>query len=99
MESIEPSYQAVIDHMKKIRAREIVQGEIIRAACKKLGKCRPKDLVAAIHSLPTRKKVEELEAKNNFLLAKANKFKGKLDEQKKNNQSTLNKVNATLLFN
>ena len=51
MESMEPSYQAVIDHMKRIRAREIIQGEIIRATCKKLGKCKPKDLVAAIDRL------------------------------------------------
>ena len=55
--------------------------------------------MATIYSLPTQKKVDKLEAKKNFLLVKANKLKGKLDKQKKNNQGTLNKLNATFLFN
>ena len=42
-------------------------------------------MVATIDSLQTQKKMDELEAKNNFLLAKANKLKGEIDEQKKNN--------------
>ena len=58
--------------MKKIQAQEITQSEIIRAVYKKLGKCRSDELVAMIDDLPTRKKVDELEAKTNFLLKKAN---------------------------
>ena len=41
--------------------------------------------MAMIDSLPTRKKVDELEAKNNFLLVKVNKLKNELDEQKVEN--------------
>ena len=47
--------------------------------CKKLGKCRPEELEAGIDNLLTRKKVDELEAKNSFLLEKANKPKAELD--------------------
>ena len=99
MDLIEPSYGGIIKHMKKIRAQDIAQGEIIRAAYKKLGKCNPEDLIAAINSLPTRKKMDELEAKNDFLLTKANKLKNKLDEQKQEHQIALSNLNAALLFN
>ena len=85
--------------MKRIRAREITQGEIIRAACKKLRKCKLEDLVATIDSLPTWKKVDKLEAKNNFLLVKENKLKNELDEQKGENQPLLDKLNTAFLFN
>ena len=91
MELMDLSYQVIIDHMKKIQAREIAQGEIIQAACKKLRKYKLEDLVATIDNLPTRKKVDKLEGKNNFLLQKANKFKTKLDRQKKQNYHSMNK--------
>ena len=42
MESMEPSYQAVIDHMKRIRVQKITQREIIQAICKKLNKSNQK---------------------------------------------------------
>ena len=64
MDSMEPSYRGVIEHMKKIRAREIAQRDIIQAACKKLKKYRPQDLIATNDSLATQKKVDELEVKN-----------------------------------
>ena len=67
--------------------------------CKKLRKCKPEELVAAIDNLPTRKKVDELEAKNSFMLEKANKLKGELDDQKKQNQEIIDKLNVALLFN
>ena len=81
-ESIESSYHTIIDHIKKIRARELAQADIIREACKKLEKCNAEELVVAIDNLPTQKKIDKLEAKNNFLLGKANKLKGELDDQK-----------------
>ena len=96
---MEQSYQAIADNLKKIRVRENAQGEVIQATCKKLGKCRPEELVVAIDNLPTRKKVDELEVKNNFLLEKVNKLKAKLDEQKKGHQEAIDKLNAALLFN
>ena len=94
MESMEPSYD-----LKRIWAWEIIQGKIIQAACKKLNKCKPEDLVAAIDNLPTRKKVDELETKNNFLLVKANKLKNELDEQKAKHQTAINKLNTSLHLN
>ena len=85
--------------MKKIWAREIIQGEVIRATCKKLGKCRLEELVASINNLPTQKQVDKLEAKNSFLLENARKLKGEFDDPKKHNQEILDKLNAALLFN
>ena len=34
-----------------------------------------------------------------FLLGKANKLKGELDDQKKQNQEAINRLNSALLFN
>ena len=98
-ESIEPSYHAIIDHLKKIRAWEVAQADIIREACKKLGKYKLEELVAAIDNLPTQKKIDKLEEKNSFLLGKANKLKAELDDQKKQNQEAIDRLNSALLFN
>ena len=84
---------------KKIQAREIAQGDIIQAAYKKLGKCKPEDMVAAIDNRPSRKKIDKMEAKNNFLLEKMKKLREELDEQKKQNQETINRLNVALPFN
>ena len=43
--------------------------------------------------------MDELETKNNFLLLKANKLKNELHEQKVENQTAINKVNASLFLN
>ena len=43
--------------------------------------------------------MDELEAKNNFLLVKANKLKNELDEPKEENRTILDKLNASLLLN
>ena len=98
-DSMEPSYQAIADNLKKIWARENAQREVIWATCKKLGKCKPEELLAEINNLPTHKKVDELEAKNNFLLEKVKKLKKELDEQKKGHQEAIDKLNSGLLFN
>ena len=52
-----------------------------------------------IDSLPTRKKVDELEAKKNFLLVKANKLKNELHKQKAENRTAMDKLNDSLLLN
>ena len=57
------------------------------------------ELEAAINNLPTQKKVDELEAKNNFLLEKVNKLKAELKEQKKEHQEAIDKLNSALLWN
>ena len=43
--------------------------------------------------------MDELEAKNSFLLEKANKLKAKLKEQKNEHQEAIDKLNSALLFN
>ena len=57
------------------------------------------ELEAAISNLPTQKKVDELEAKNSFLLEKVNKLKAELKEQKKEHQEAIVKLNSVLLCN
>ena len=53
----------------------------------------------AIDHLLTLKRMDELEAKNSFLLGKANKLKDKLQEEKKEHQEAIGKLNSALLFN
>ena len=85
--------------MKRIRTWEVTYGEIIRATCKKLGNVKPEELMAIINKLSSWKKVEELGAKNNLLLVKANKLKNELKEQKDEAQIVLDKLNKVLLVN
>ena len=96
---MEQNYQAIANNLKDIRAREYTQRELIRALCKKLGKVKPDELEVTIDNLPTRKKVDELEAKNSFLLEKANKLKAELKEEKKEHEEAIDELNSILLFN
>ena len=96
---MEQNCWSIINNLKKIQAQEYAQKELIRALCKKLGKVKPEELEAAIDNLPTRKKVDELEARNSFLLKKANKLKVELNEEKKEHQEAIDKLNSALLFN
>ena len=75
---------------------EHAQGVLIRALCKKLGNVKPKELEAAVDSMPTQKKVDELEAKNAFLLEKVNKLRMDLRETKEDYHKAVEKLNATL---
>ena len=43
--------------------------------------------------------MDELEAKNSFLLEKANKLRAELKERKKEHQEAIDKLNSALLFN
>ena len=99
LDLMERNYQTIANNLKDIRAREYAQGELIRPLCKKLGKVKPNELEAVINNLPTRKKVNELEAKNSFLLEKANKLRAELKEQRKEHQEVIDKLNSALLFN
>ena len=49
--------------------------------------------------MPSQKKVDELEAKNAFLLEKANKTGAELKEEKKEHKKALDKLNVALAFN
>ena len=49
--------------------------------------------------MPTQKKMDELEAKNNFLLKKANKLRTDLKETREDHHKAVDKFNAALQFN
>ena len=67
--------------------------------CKRLGHVQPEGILEAVDSLPTQKKVDELEAKNSLLLEKGNKLSVKLKEVKEDHQKALNTLNVALTFN
>ena len=72
---------------------------MIRALYKRLGNVQPEGLLEAVDSLPIQKKIDELEAKNDFLLEKANKLRAELKEVKEDHQKALDKLNVALIFN
>ena len=49
--------------------------------------------------LPTQKKIDELEAKNDFLFEKANKLRAELKETKEDHHKAIDKLNVALTFN
>ena len=53
----------------------------------------------AIDNLPIQKKVDELEAKNSFLLEKVNKLRIDLKKTKKEHHEPIDKLNSALQFN
>ena len=75
---------------------EHAQGVLIRALCKKLGNIKSEELEAAIDGMPMQKKVDELEAKNAFLLEKANKLWTDLRETREDHHKVVDKLNAAL---
>ena len=93
------SYQVNAHAMKDIREREREQQGLIWAICAKLGNVQPDGLLEAVNNLPSQKKVDELEAKNAFLLEKSNKISAELKEEKKAHKKALDKFNLSLAFN
>ena len=93
------NYQVIGHNLKEIRERKHAQGDLIRALCKKLRNVQPKGLVEAIDSLPIQKKIDELEAKNKFLLEKANKHRTELKETKEDHHKAIDKLNVARTFN
>ena len=85
--------------MKDIREREREQQGLIRALCARLGNVQPDGLLEAVDDLPSQKKVDELEAKNAFLLEKANKTGAELKKEKEEYKKALDKLNIALTFN
>ena len=67
--------------------------------CAKLKNVQPDGLLEAVDDLPLQKKVDELEAKNAFLLEKANKISTELKEEKDAHKKALDKLNFSLAFN
>ena len=85
--------------LKEIRERKREQQGLIRALCRRLGNVQPDGLLEAVNDLPSQKKVDELEAKNAFLLEKSNKTSAELKEEKEEHKKALNKLNLGLAFN
>ena len=93
------SYQVIAHNLKEIREREHVREDLIRALCKRLRNVQLEGLLEAVDNLPTQKKIDELKAKNAFLLEKANKLSAELKEVKEDHQKALDKFNVALAFN
>ena len=49
--------------------------------------------------MPIQKRMDELEAKNSFLLKKTNKLRVDLKEMQKDHHEAIDKLNATVQFN
>ena len=99
LEGPDRSYQVIAHAMKEIRARENEREALIQALCKRLGNIQPNELLEAVDDLPSQKKVDELEAKDAFLLEKANKTGTELKEEKEEHKKALDKLNLSLAFN
>ena len=99
LDRAERSYQIIAHACKEIREREQEREALIQALCQKLGNVQPDGLLEAVDDLPSQKKVDELEAKNAFLLEKANKTGAELKEEKEEHKKALDKLNVTLAFN
>ena len=95
----ERSYQIIAHACKEIRERERDEEALIRALCKRLGNVQLDELLEEVDDLPSQKKVDELEAKNAFLLEKANKTGAELKEEKEEHKKALDKLNIALAFN
>ena len=99
LEGAERNYQVIANNLKEIWDREHIQGVLIQALYKKLGIVKPEELEAAINGMPMQKKVDELEAKNAFLLEKANKLRMDPRETREDHHKVVDKLNAALQFN
>ena len=99
LEGSDRSYQVIAHAMKDIREKKREQQGLIQAMCARLGNVQPDGLLEAVDDLPSQKKVDELEAKNAFLLEKSNKISAELKEEKEAHKKALDKLNLSLAFN
>ena len=99
LEGPDQSFQVIAHALKDIREREREWEGLIQALCRRLGNVQPEGLLEAIDDLPTQRKVDELEAKNAFLLEKASKTGVELKEVKEDHKKALDKLNVALAFN
>ena len=99
LEGPDRSYQVIAHAMKDIRERERKQRGLIQALCARLGNVQLDGLLEAVDDLPSQRKVDKLEAKNAFLLEKANKTGAELKEEKEEHKKALDKLNLALAFN
>ena len=99
LEGPDQSYHVIAQALKDIREREHEQKGLIRALCRRLRNVQPDGLLEAVDDLPSQKKVDELEAKNAFLLKKSSKTSTELKEEKEEHKKALDKLNVALAFN
>ena len=99
LEGPDRSFQVIIHALKDIRERKHEWEGLIRALCRRLGNVQPEGLLEAVDDLPSQRKVDELEAKNAFLLEKASKTGEELKEVKEDHKKALDKLNVALTFN
>ena len=99
LEGPNQSFQLIAHALKDIREREREREGLILALCKRLGNVQPEGLLEAVDDLPSQRKVDELKAKNAFLLEKASKTGAELKEVKEDHKKALDKLNVTLTFN
>ena len=99
LEGPDRSYQVIAHALKEFREKKRKQQGLIRALCRRLGNVQQDGLLEAVDDLPSQKKVDELEAKNAFLLEKSNKTSTELKEEKEEHKKALDKLNLALAFN
>ena len=99
VDAAERSYQIIATACREIRSREREREALIQDLCKRLGNIQPDGLLEAIDDLPLQRKVNKLEAKNAFLLEKANKTRAEVKEEKEEHWKALDKLNLSLAFN
>ena len=99
LEGLDRRFQVIAHALKDIREREREREGLIRALCRRLGTVQPEGLLEAVYDLLLQKKVDELEAKNAFLLEKASKTGAELKEVKEDHKKVLDKLNVALTFN
>ena len=99
LEGPDRSFQVIAHALKDIQEREREREGLIWALCRRLGNVQLEGLLEAVDDLPKQRKVDELEAKNAFLLEKASKTGMELKEVKKDHKKALDKLNVALAFN
>ena len=82
LEGPDRSFQVIAHALRDIREREHKREGLIRALYRRLGNVQSEGLLEAVDDLSSQRKVDELEAKNAFLLEKASKTSAELKEVK-----------------
>ena len=99
MDAVERNYLTIAFACREIRAREREREALIQEVCQRLGNVRPEKLLEAIEHLPSKKRMEELEAKVSFLQEKNKKANEDLKEEKEVHRKAVDKLNLSLAFN
>ena len=99
VDAVEQNYQTIAFACRKIRAREREREALVQKVCQRLENVRPDELVKTIEHLPSRKRMEEQEAKVSFLQEKAKKASKELKEEKEAHRRAVDKLNLSLAFN